>query len=289
MKIPFLYELERYIREIKGRKNKIGFLHYGFNFNFGDMLNHDILRYMDVEYYYASNKDCDFISIGSILEELVSDKKLFCKGSKIVNIWGTGFMLPIQPHRQYFKRKVNICALRGVRSKERCEDILGESLDGIALGDPGLLISKIFPMENVEKKFDIGVIPHYIDKESEYLKNIQLENKTCKFIDIQGNTKDIARQMNECRFILSSSLHGLIAADSYEIPNKWVKFSDKIGGGYFKYQDYYSVFNIENIVPIDLREKIITDEIIEKAENNYSIKLSTINNICNSLLEAFPL
>lgn len=54
---------------------------------------------------------------------------------------------------------------------------------------------------------------------------------------------DIIDQINECEFIISSSLHGLIISDAYNIPNVWAVFSDKIVGGEFKYKDYYASVN----------------------------------------------
>ena len=51
--------------------------------------------------------------------------------------------------------------------------------------------------------------------------------------------KIFMEQLNSCDYILSSSLHGLIFADSYNIPNLWVRFGSKVDGDGFKYRDYY--------------------------------------------------
>ena len=48
-----------------------------------------------------------------------------------------------------------------------------------------------------------------------------------------------------CETIASSSLHGLIAADSFHIPNLWIKLSNRIIGNDFKYHDYYSSYGLE--------------------------------------------
>jgi pyruvyltransferase len=59
-------------------------------------------------------------------------------------------------------------------------------------------------------------------------------------IDVRQKPEPFIDQLIKCEYIVSSSLHGLILADSYQIPNKWAAFSDKITGGSFKFRDYYS-------------------------------------------------
>ena len=50
--------------------------------------------------------------------------------------------------------------------------------------------------------------------------------------------------ISECECIISSSLHGLIIADSFLIPNQMVHLTDKLYGDGFKFDDYYSNFDI---------------------------------------------
>ena len=51
--------------------------------------------------------------------------------------------------------------------------------------------------------------------------------------------KSVIEDICCCEAIVSSSLHGLIIADTYGIPNARVKFSDNVTGGDFKYDDYF--------------------------------------------------
>ena len=96
-------------------------------------------------------------------------------------------------------------------------------------GDPALLLPLIY-YPKIEKKKKTGVIPHYIDKK--YFPKDQI-------IDIEQDYTTFIDQILECDEVISSSLHGIIIAESYGIKTKWVMYGDKIEGGEFKYQDYF--------------------------------------------------
>ena len=51
---------------------------------------------------------------------------------------------------------------------------------------------------------------------------------------------DVCRDISGCERILSSSLHGLIIADSFSIPNRRIGFYNNLKGGDFKFEDYAS-------------------------------------------------
>ena len=107
-------------------------------------------------------------------------------------------------------------------------------------------------------------------------------------IDICSDLNVIFQQINNCKCILSSSLHGLIFADSYGIPNIHILFSDTIGGGEYKFKDYYSVFSVPYQQPIDLRVQTITDDDISNIINNYKIDPDEVRTIQRNLLKCFP-
>ena len=185
-------------------------------------------------------------------------------------IVGAGFIFP-PDENDCINRDVEVLALRGQLSKIRMEQLLQQSLDNCVLGDPGILVSKIYP-QNGEKKYKVGIIPHHYDKSVWSDEKIKIEEGDYKLIDIQQDVKDVVQQISECECILSSSLHGLIFADSYNIPNRQLIMSDMIEGGCYKFEDYYSAFNLELPEVIDLRKGIIDDNLIEKVVSSYIFK-----------------
>lgn len=266
------------------------------NNNLGDVLNYYLLYKISRYYLKTTARKSNFIAIGSILDACFFRKrnKRFHK-EKIIHVWGSGFITDAENlstlHKdlgEEFVSTMEIHALRGKLSKERCEKILDKNLDNIALGDPGLLINRFIDYSKIEKKYDVGIIPHYTDKGSEFLNNIKLEKYTSQIIDVSGDTIETLYQIAQCRVVLSSAMHGLIVSDSFNIPNQWIELSNNVIGNGYKFRDYYSVFNIENPQPIDLRSQTVTDEDIDKIRQAYSITKEQVEDICIDLLSAFP-
>jgi|GEM_PF-1270113 len=271
------------------------FMSNGYN-NLGDALNKYIIEKMAPENcIFAAPQNCNLIAIGSILDQhfFINSVNNFVP-EPVLNIWGAGFISSYDDIKktdssisEKFSRNVKIYALRGRLSKERCEKILNINLDNIALGDPGLLACRLLDSMPA-KKYDVGIIPHYADKNSDFIKNIRLKNFTFKVIDITADTIETLKDIASCRCILSSALHGLITADSFNIPNKWIKLSDKVFGSGYKFRDYYSVYNIDNPEPVDLSREIITDETVKQITGAYPVKYSKVLEIQEKLISAFP-
>jgi pyruvyltransferase len=73
------------------------------------------------------------------------------------------------------------------------------------------------------------------------IRNLQARYpEQVRIIDVKhySDWHEVVDQILDCELILSSSLHGLIIADAYGVPNVWMKCSDKTFDGAFKYQDY---------------------------------------------------
>ncbi len=249
--------------------------------NFGDVLNEDIMSYLGIDYVRSPALFADTVCIGSLLDTLLlrEDEKPYMPTA---HVFGTGFMHPAKSASETFNRSLEIHALRGELSKRRCEKILGTKLD-VPLGDPGLLISRVFPLKKkIVAQYDVGIVLHMSDAKAP-LDNIGLGNLKVRYIDIRQDTKSFVDDIRQCRFILSSAMHGLICADSLGIPNKHIIVSDNVLGGSYKFEDYYSVFSNAKHHPVDIRKTVITEKQISEFEKAYCISPDEVQHICDRL------
>jgi hypothetical protein len=200
--------------------------------NFGDCLSPLICELVSGRpITYAKINDCDLVAAGSLLQRL---KERFW--SRSTNIWGTGFIDKTSPH----KSKHTYHAIRG-----RFSASVLSNKDISVFGDPGLLADQLINPNQIPKRFEIGIVPHYKDREHPTMARIKNDLKGIKIIDVFQPPKEVISQIAQCNSILSSSLHGLITADSLRIPNIRIEISTAIRGGDWKFNDYYSAFGIE--------------------------------------------
>lgn len=196
--------------------------------NFGDLLAPELLKHYGLRPVLVSKNQADIISVGSHLDNLSEDYSGYIVGSGLIR--DTIRVFP----------KAKIRAVRGNLTRER----IGASPSTV-LGDPGLLSNQLLKI-NQEKRYEIGFIPHYVDKNDPRIINIyqRYQEEVC-LIDVQKQPLDVISDIAKCNFILSSSLHGVIVADSLGIPNTWIVLSDKVVGGGFKFYDYASSFGMK--------------------------------------------
>ena len=261
--------------------------YYTASLNFGDVLNENLMAFFHQPFVKVRSKHAEMTCIGSLLQNFLL-KRHKHRTKKPMYIFGTGFIQPASSDSEAFCRPMVFCAIRGKLSKERCAKITGENLDHVPLGDPALLTKRMFPDMTPNPQYDVGVICHYVDKESPCLKNIQLKNLRVRYIDVMQRPEDFVGQVLSCKFILSSAMHGLICADSFGIPNRHIVLSENVVGGEYKFRDYYSVFDGVTYNPIYLKDRIITDEDIVQFTKEYAIKQAQVDAICDRLIGAFP-
>ena len=263
-------------------------LYYCTEQNFGDMLNRNLMQYFNCPYTFSHAMFADLCCIGSMMEGLLLTDKQGCT-RRPIHVYGTGFIKAPEQSDEQFNRPVIIHALRGKKSLERCEQILKKKLPDVVLGDPGLLIRRIFPNTGNKKIYDVGLICHIADTPQELHKHLNFTPaiKTTQ-LDITLPPEEFVARLSECKFILSSAMHGLICADSLGIPNAHIILSDKVIGNEYKYRDYYSVFSHAEYTPIYLNHTTLSDNDIPRLTEKYHISSEEIDMICDRLIQAFP-
>jgi pyruvyltransferase len=111
----------------------------------------------------------------------------------------------------------------------------------------------------MEKKYRIGIIPHYVDKDHPWVRR-QRNARGVRVIDIESDIEDFVRAVVSCEAILSSSLHGLICADAYGLPATWIRLSNLLDGGNFKFRDYRQSIGADDPVPTQINERTTLGE-----------------------------
>jgi len=241
--------------------------------NFGDGINILFWKYLTQNNIYSNKSQIHYITTGSIMC-LVNNKSIVFGTGFISNngdIGGNNFLSKssikyVTPHK--------IIAIRGPLSRQKILDFNIECPENY--GDPLILMPCLnSSYENIENNI-IGIIPHYIDKNNEnytLLKtNLEKKGYTVKYIDIEvgENHTNLIDNINKCKYIISSSLHGVIMGVVYKKKTIFVEFSDKVIGNGFKFQDFLKSINItyKNINKYDIE---ILDNIIN-VDYEYVIK-----------------
>jgi hypothetical protein len=195
--------------------------------NFGDTISPLLLeRFAEIKVKWDTISHSSIASVGSILEHIppLWDGYILGSGRLIEDS-----RLQLQQLKSGVTAK--ILAVRGPLS---ARGIPGS----YALGDPGILADELVGPQ--EKQWDLGIVPHWQDKElaGRFIPLIP-KPYTVKVINPMGDPLGVLRQIGACRKIVTSSLHGLIAADAFGIPRR-VEMCSKLAkdGGDFKFRDY---------------------------------------------------
>ena len=274
------------------RVGKVGLHYFSGTPNFGDALNRDVFhKLFDIDVVKSNTEYCDIVAIGSLLQGFVFnasnwtsvfDKYLLPR----MFVWGAGFMRNPEYDNEQLLRCIDVCAVRGYLTLDRLIKITGKPLEGVVIADPGLLASRLFNTASVEKKYTLGIIPHYVDEDNPLLNKIRVNNSV--LLDIKQPPEIFMMRLAECENAISSAMHGLIAADSLGIPNVRMILSDKIGGGDYKFNDYYSAFGIKEHDRIDLNQQEFSDRDMPSIGANYKICPQKVGELQDALIASFP-
>lgn len=197
-------------------------------FNFGDLLTPILMRHYckDTKILAGKKETAVIYGVGSLIRAI--DPKKFSVILGCGNLSEEKISLP----------KARVYACRGINTKK----MLG--IDStIPMGDPGLLMPYALPLSDLKIptiQKPIGIIPHFKQYAYERLDPYRFDPRF-KVINVRAEAKCVIREICSCSAVISSSLHGLIIADAYKIPNIRLSFGDNLSDvDDYKYSDYFS-------------------------------------------------
>ncbi len=212
----------------------------------------------------------NYVTIGSIIHH----------ASKDSIVWGSGII-----DNEQAIAKADFRAVRGPQTRKFLLDLSYECPE--VYGDPALLLPKQYHPK-VEKKYRLGIIPHYHDFKF-VLENYRNDPEILVIDLMTLDVEEVTREIMSCEKTISSSLHGVIISHAYEIPSIWVEFSNKIFGDGIKYRDYLESIGLSVYKPKFLTQKKSVKELEVLIENlpNLPEKVN-ITELQEGLMESCP-
>lgn len=238
-------------------------------------------------------------------------------------VWGSG----VSGQERTFVHPQKILSVRGPKTKEFC-DRYGVQCPEV-FGDPALLLPLVYQpgrkiqvlgsklneeTNNLEtrtptlgpkgrfqnvvgkeletKLYRLGIIPHVVDLHHPVIEKIREKHADeILIIDLAHYKKwtDVIDQICSCERILSSSLHGLIVSDAYQVPSCWIELSGNISGGYFKFLDYASSVEREFDKPSRIVKVAAIEDLADRADLHFSCaNAEKVKELQQSLIKVAP-
>ena len=193
----------------KADRNKVNLEYWNFNENLGDLLAPVVTQWMlhrlGLDLYREAAKPCHLMTIGSVLGLGVFDAV----------IWGSGvnsFAHVGRVTTQKGYRKLDIRAVRGPVTAQVLREN-GYTCPQI-YGDPAILLPLIYPGRRPEKKKKYVVIDHYMKRKTTGDDRLSIRT---------GDYRTFLDKILEAEVVYSSSLHGIILAESYGVPSVFLR------------------------------------------------------------------
>lgn len=206
-------------------------------------------------------------------------------------VWGSGILNEnaygqIVRKSKLYRRKLDIRAVRGPLTREAllkagyfCPEIYG---------DPAVLLPFIYSSNCQEKKYRVSVILHHESsilneqQKDEKKHYIRIENKTIvkngmHIIDpVTNDYRQFINEITASNFVISSSLHGLIIAESYGIPAVFLNLG--VEHQNTKFMDWYK----------STKRDCTFSRSIEEALQAQQPPLPDLEKIREQLIDCFP-
>lgn len=205
-----------------------------------------------------------------------------------LQIWGSGSLFRIRPERAKALRDrapAAIHAVRGWLTKRELERKLGWSVPAV-YGDPAILLPRFYSPEKDDRVGGrISFIPHFGQRS--YFEELP-EDETVTTINVLDPALKVLDQISSSKCVISSSLHGVICAQAFDIPWVWIRVNDKdLRGGEFKFEDFFTTLRREEVrtATVDLQD--ISTATLRSIGSMAYLPRAKFN--FNALLDAFPM
>lgn len=202
--------------------------------NFGDHLSLKLVERIvgtDLDYYCKRLKRPvkKLLAIGSVFYFATNDDV----------IWGSGINGKTLEKKHYEFTRLDVRAVRGPLTRQFLKEHFQIDCPEI-YGDPALLFPYLFPefKRKIFPTYSYIIIPHFLE--------LYLFPKS-KYPNVVYPTdpwNEVIEKILDSAFVISSSLHGIVIAESYGIPARLLRVTEN--QNLFKYQDYYLGTNRPN-------------------------------------------
>ncbi len=256
------------------KKNRVN-LNYCTDPNIGDILSPIICEFLLKKEKKSLNDKVErtkhLYAIGSILT----------MGQQDAVVWGSGALneeslYHLLADYNYRNRKLDIRAVRGKYTKELLKRA-GYQV-GDVLGDPAIIMPEIYDPRNrscgvIEKKYKVSVIAH-----SDVVPETWKTNKDIHIISIKTfDYKNFIDEILASEKVISSSLHGIILAETYGVPA--IMILNDVWNQIFKFYDWYSATN---------RSEFAIASSLESALFMETTPLPELEYLRQGLIDSFP-
>ncbi|MCA8991733.1 MAG: polysaccharide pyruvyl transferase family protein [Planctomycetaceae bacterium] len=249
--------------------------------NFGDELSRLVVQHLSRRWVdWAPVESSHMTAIGSLLATHLHSQEMWDNYRGVV--WGSGAMFAGDQIRLPLAR---VCAVRGQSTLEQVAS--GMSIP-TAVGDPGLFAHELISSHPQNKSL-LGIVPHWSDREHPFFRSAVAQHPDVRLIDPCNDPLTVIQQIAGCQQVLSSSLHGLVVADSLGIQNRWMRFDsgheEIAGSSLFKFHDYFTLWDDEPQTPFSPQPQLRFVEYLNLGQQRDSNRVTAI---CRDLRQMFP-
>jgi pyruvyltransferase len=229
--------------------------------NFGDAVNKVFWEIITNKNIITDKKKEHYITTGSIMSKIQYNSIIL--GTGIIS--NRNSLKHINKNDKKKLKQIKCLSVRGPLTRNLLLEI------GILCpenyGDPLILMPCIYDKyEDVQDNI-VGIIPHYIDKKNNnvdiLVKNLENNGYKTIIIDIEvgSNYTKLINNINKCKYIISSSLHGIIMGLVYKKKTIFLEFSNRVIGNRFKFYDFFGSIKVDfehkNSLDVDILDNTI--------------------------------